>query len=99
MNTDPEYLDLPVLASDSFQQAVWPLSHEIACSKESTSAHASGFNALVRAMSIGPTSQRNVWARDIELADLAWLRDTAILVDYREAIAGEGIADGNPRIV
>lgn len=98
MNAGATYLDLPVLASYSLQQAVWPLAHEVCRSKEPTCAHAIGCSALVRATSIGPTSQRHVWACDNELADFARLRDAAILVDYREAVAREGIADGNAGI-
>jgi len=95
MNADAAYLDLPVLASYSLQQAVWPLTHEVSSSKGPTCGHAAGFNAPVRATYIGPTSQRHVWACDNELADFARLRDTAILVDYREAVARERIADWN----
>src|SRR5688572_359046 len=98
VNADAAYLDLPVLASHSLQQAVWPLAHEVSGSKGPTCAHATGFNALVRATSIAPTSQRHVWACDNELANLARLRDAAILVDYREAVARERIADWNAGI-
>jgi hypothetical protein len=90
MNADAADLDLPVLASYSVQQAVWPSGARGLRSKESTCAHANGCNALVRATSIGPTSQRHIWTCDNELADFARLRDAAILVDYREAVAREG---------
>ena len=52
----------------------------------------------MRATSIGPTSQRHKWACDNELADFARLRDAAILVDYRKAVARERIADWNSGI-
>src|SRR5688572_3556254 len=98
VNADATYLDLSVLASYSLQQAVSPLAYEVSRSKGPTCAHATGFNALVRATSIGPTSQRHVWACDHELPDFARLRAAAILVDYREAVARERIADWNAGI-
>src|SRR6185295_10473827 len=98
MNADAADLDLPVLASDAFQQAVRSLAHEVSRSKEPTATHVTGCSALALATSIDPASQRHVGACDHELADCARLRNAAILVDDREPVARERIADGNAGI-
>jgi len=81
INARPAYFDLPVLAADSLQQPVGPLAHEVPCAKNPPSAPATAFNALVRKTPFDPTSQRNIWACDNELADFAGGRGATLFVD------------------
>ena len=92
-------LDLPVLAADPLQQPVGPLAHEISRPEQSTGGRAVAFNAAGGATSIDPMSQRHVWASDDELSDLTRRRVASMLVDQRQAVAWERIADGNSRVV
>src|SRR5262249_59966366 len=68
IDAKPPYLDLPVLAADSFQQPVGPLPHQVSGAKNSPSAVAA-FNLPVSKMPPDPTSQGHVAARNHELAD------------------------------
>jgi hypothetical protein len=81
IDAEPAYLDLPVLAADSLQQSVGPLTHEIAGTKNPRSALPAGFETLVRKTSIGPSSQGNVSASDDELSDCAGRRRTTLFID------------------
>src|SRR5262249_44329594 len=98
IDAKPAYLDLPVLAADSFQQSIGPLAHEVPGAKDPRSAPI-GFNGLVRKTPLRPTSQRNVRACDKKLADFAGGRGMTLFIDYRETVAGQRIADRNAGVV
>src|SRR5262245_56085145 len=85
------YLHLPVVAPESLEQPVRPLSDDIAGSKDPKRRPVKNRRAFAYATSIDPMSQGDVRARDQELTNFTARRITAMLIEDREVVAGQRV--------
>jgi len=93
-------LDLPVLAPDAIEQAVGPPSHQIAGSEDPHPAIAGAALPGIRhAASSPPSPERDVGAANQQFTRLAGSCRSAVLIDHRQGVARQRIADRNSRIV
>src|SRR5262245_16250829 len=86
------YLDLPIPAADSLQQPVGPLAREVSGTENPASV--TGFNGRGRKTPFDPASQRHVAAADDELADFTGRRCMTFVIDQRETVVSQRIANG-----
>ncbi len=87
------------------QEPVGSLPHEVAGPEQAAGGHAVASSVIPEQgrvcpkRAIRPGPQGDVRACDDEFPDLAGRGGTAGLVDHRQPVAGQRIADGNPGIV